>query len=212
MKYPLAFLLAAFFSVSLIGTALAHGGSSDSVKPVLATTSATAQNKLTNLREKVASRTALAKDRLAGAKLQACERVEKSLTDRSKKMSESMAKHLGVLEKIQTKIESLAAKRVAAGKTITGYAGLLTAVNAAKAQAMAAVAEVKDPPAIDCSSDNPKAAVAEFKGSFQSGRTALQNYHKALRNLLVAVASVTGQENRSATSSSKPATSSSTTR
>lgn len=212
MKSLVAILLVAVFSVSLTGTALALSESPSSRKSVLATTSATTQTKFASLREKIASRSSLLKDRLAGAKLQACEKVEKTLTERSQKMSELMTKHFGVLEKIQAKIEALAAKRVAAGKTINGYAGLLTAANAAKEKAADAVAEVKDPPSIDCSSDNPKGAVAEFNSSFKSGRTALQNYHRALRNLLVAVASVTGQENKSATSSAKPATTSATIR
>lgn len=168
--------------------------------------------KQVTLREKIASRSAAVKERLAGSRLQACKKVEQSLTTKSNKMSESLTKHLGGLEKLQGKVETLAAKRTGQGRTISGYAVLVTAANEAKAKAAAAIAEVKDPPAIDCSSDNPKAAVAEFKSSFKSAREALQGYHRALRNLLVAVASVTGQENRTSSSSAKPATSSSTTR
>lgn len=198
-------------SLSLIlALTLALSGNAWAQTKLTSTESAT--TKQVTLREKIASRSALIKERLTAAKLEACERVVQSLTTRSIKMSESMAKHLGVLEKSQTKIEALAARRVAAGKTINGYAGLLAAANAAKANAAAAVAEISDPPALDCSTGSPKASVTEFKSSFKAAREALYNYHRALRNLLVAVASVTGQENKSATASGKPATSSSTTR
>lgn len=210
MNKIIAFSLAIALSLAITGNAWAQtkptSTSSATVKPVTSTT------KQVTLREKIASRSALIKERLAGAKLQACEKVEQSLTTRSNKMSASMTKHLGVLEKLQEKIGTLAAKRIGQGKTINGYAALVTAANESKATAASAIGEVKDPPAIDCSSDNPKAAVTEFKTSFKSAREALHNYHRALRNLRVAVASVTGQENRSATSSAKPATSSSTTR
>lgn len=168
--------------------------------------------RVTSLKEKIASRSAAVKERLAGSRLQACEKVEQSLTTRSNKMSQTLTKLLGVLEKLQEKIGTLAAKRIGQGKTITGYSALVAAANEAKEQSVAAIAEVKDPPAIDCSSDNPKAAVTEFKSSFKSAREALHNYHRTVRNLLVAVASVTGQENRTSSSSAKPTTSSSTAR
>ena len=200
--------LAIALSLTMSGSAWAQtkqSTESGTVKPVTTTT------KTVTLREKIASRSAAVKDRLAGAKLRACEKVETSLQVKATKMSGSMVKHLGVLEKLQTKIENLAAKRVENGKTIPGYAGLLTAAKAAHDKAAEEISAVKDPPTIDCSSDNPKAAVTEFNSSFKSSRTALHNYQRSLRNLLVAVASVTGQEKKSATSSAKPSTSSSNT-
>lgn len=201
MKMLLSSLLSLTLVLTLTGGAFAQTSETQATRSgKTATTAAT-------LKERVAQK---AKERLAGAKLEACKRVEASLKNRVGKLSQAMVRHLNAFEKVQEKIENLAAKRTAEGKVIPNYDTLLATANAAKVKAQTAVNDVKDPPTFDCSSDNPKAAVTEFKGSFGETKNAFKAYHTALRNLLVAVASLTGQENRSATGSAKQATASGT--
>jgi chromosome segregation ATPase len=202
MKNVSVYLLSLALGVALISPALAHEADNPykgKGNTVLATESSRPAAKLANLRQRIASKAA---DRLQGARLQACERVERNLNSYASKISNALNNHISALNRLQTRIESLAADRQASTK-VSNYAALLAAVNSAHEAADASVDDVKDVPEIDCSTENPKGASTEIKDSFKDAKAALKAYHKALRNLLVAVATE-GKNNPGATTSATP--------
>ncbi len=79
---------------------------------------------------------------------------------------------------------------VAKGNTLTGYADLVAAVDAAKAKATADLATLKAHATLDCSSSDPKGSVSTFKTDAQQFIADIKAYRTALKALIAGVRSV----------------------
>lgn len=182
MKRLTVYALSFALTLALVAPVIAHETSNRPGGTVAATESA--RPNLKNLRDRIATKAA---QRLQGAKLQACERVEKNLQNYLTKVSGALNRHLAALNRLEDRIVGFADSRGVVSK-ITNYNELLAKVTSAHSAADAAILDFKDAPSFDCSGDNPKAIGTEARDSFKTAKDALKAYHKALKDLLVAVA------------------------
>ena len=86
-------------------------------------------------------------------------------------------------------------KVVPSGKTVLNYNNLVSDIQAKKAAVQAtlttAQTEVNN---LNCQTVNPKSQVTQFKQDMQTVKRALKDYRTAVKNLIVAVHSVTGNK------------------
>jgi ribosome-associated translation inhibitor RaiA len=138
----------------------------------------------------------------AQIKLDVCQRHESKILSRMDHVIKQLDKHLGVFEKLQKRVEARLEKVTKEGKTVPNQATLVIAMNDARARAEAAIAIAKGK-TFSCTDTDPKADLAAFRDAVKDAKRALHNYRLAIKNLNVAISSVTGETERSATGSSK---------
>ena len=138
----------------------------------------------------------LAKTRLQDAKLKACQAREKGIKNRSTHLAD-------LAENMQDKFDVIA-KRVQdyytntvlpAGKTVTNYDALLADIQTKKTAVQTALTKAQnDVNGFVCTSDNPKGTMMQFKDNMLAVKQALKDYRTSIKNLIVAIHSVTGEE------------------
>lgn len=141
-----------------------------------------------------------ARERLAGAKLKACQNRERNIVNIMTRIADRGQKQVDLFSKIADRTEAFYTNK---GKTLSNYGALVAAVASTKASAQAAVQATKTAAsAFTCDGTDPKGTAAAFKESLQTQHEALQAYKTAVKHLIVGVKSVQG----SATSSTQRAT------
>lgn len=129
-----------------------------------------------------------AKLRLAGAKLNACQNRQKAITNIMTRLANRGQKQADLFTTIATRTESF---YISEGKTLANYDALVADVTAKKAAAETMVSTItSDSTTFDCTADNPKGMVTNFRGSLKSEISALKAYKTAVKNLIVGVKSV----------------------
>ena len=90
-------------------------------------------------------------------------------------------------------------KVVPGGKTISNYASLAADIQAKREAAQVAVIKVHQDEILNfnCTSANPNAQITQFRDDMQAVKSALKDYRTTIKNVIVAVYSVTGTENKS---------------
>jgi cell division protein FtsB len=151
---------------------------------------------------------AAAQTRLEDKKLQICQKREAALKRKMENLSDRGTNHIAVFDKIAEKTRTFYTEK---GRTVANYDELSTAVDTAKAAAVAAVEETKTAGAdFTCDSEDPKGSVEAFKTSLKAQIVALKEYRTVVKDLIVGVKSAQGQASRDKTStdteeSTKPA-------
>lgn len=144
--------------------------------------------------------------RLAEAKLKACQAKEKAIKKRAKRLG-------GLAANMQNKFDSIAArvreyyttKVVPSGKTVANYDSLVADIQTKKGAVQTALTQVQaTADSFACDSNDPKGQLAQFRAEMRAVKSALKDYRTAIKNLIVAVRSVTGATERSNTASPKP--------
>ena len=75
------------------------------------------------------------------------------------------------------------------------YDALVSDIDAKKIEAQAALENAKaNSTQFTCDSDNPKGQLSDFREDMQAFKTALHEYRAAIKNLIVAVRGVVGEE------------------
>lgn len=121
------------------------------------------------------------------------------LTQLAKMMQEKFDQHVMRVENYYTN------KVLPSGKTVANYDSLVLDIQTKKALVQAALTTAQtETNQFDCSQVNPKSQVTQFKQDMQIVKKALKNYRTSIKNLIVAIHSVTGAQNREGTGSSKP--------
>jgi hypothetical protein len=108
---------------------------------------------------------------------------------------------------METKFDAIATRveeyYASSGKTVTGYDALLTEITAKKTAVGTALAKAQaDAAAFTCEGRDPKWQMTQYRGDMQDVIKALKNYRTSIKNLIVAVRSVTGVTNRANPSNS----------
>ncbi|MDO8551735.1 MAG: hypothetical protein Q7S03_03610 [bacterium] len=140
------------------------------------------------------------------AKLRACKTKE----DATKRMMLSLQalvnKMFNNFSAIALRVETFyTTKVVAAGKTVPNYAALVADIDTQKAAVQTAVTKAQtDVDGFSCESGNPKTILKQYHGDMQAVKRALQNYRKAIKNLIVAVRSSAGVAESSLTGTPVP--------
>jgi uncharacterized spore protein YtfJ len=127
-----------------------------------------------------------------------CAAHQADLTRKSDNYSRNAKKHLEVFNSIYTKVLAFQADKQL---TVTDFATLKAAADVKQAVATSAVEALSSSAVtIDCNSDDPAAGVATLKASVSNARTALHDYRKAIKDLIVALQAAKPEDNSTNTS------------
>ncbi|HUQ85519.1 MAG TPA: hypothetical protein VM077_04300 [Candidatus Limnocylindrales bacterium] len=130
-------------------------------------------------------------------KLRSCKAKEKKIIKRSEqivKFSTNMeSKFASISAKVQ---EYYVTKVVPSGKTVINYEALVSGIDANKLAVDSALEKAKtDAAAFSCESGTPKEQMMVFKDDIKAVKDGLKVYRSSIKDLIVAVHSVTGEEN-----------------
>lgn len=137
---------------------------------------------------------AFAEGHLRDAKLRACQAHSKSITTRSTHINELVLRMEKTFDSIAQGIENhYLTKLVPEGKTLSNYDALVAAIQTQKnALIPLLLATQTDVTSFSCDGNNPSAQLTQYRTNMQAVIQGLQAYKKAVRNLIVGVASVQG--------------------
>jgi hypothetical protein len=126
------------------------------------------------------------------AKLKACQHREKAINNKMERIAARGQKQLDVFSTIATRTETFYTDK---GKTLNNYDALVTDVNAKQAAAQAEVDTVKATSvSFKCDGTDPKGAASSFKAALKAEIDALKAYKTSVKNLIVGVKSVQGDQ------------------
>lgn len=145
----------------------------------------------------VAKQNAISK--LDDAKLKMCQAKENAIKQRSSRLTQLVITMKYEFDAIEKRVEDYYnLKVVPSGKTVSNYSSLLSDIQTKKVAVSTALTKAQnDVNAFSCTSDNPKGQMTEFRIDMQSVKSALKDYRTSIKNLIVAVHSVTGETNKS---------------
>lgn len=128
--------------------------------------------------------------KLSSVKLKSCEVHENVINRIMGRISDRGQRRLNVYTTIAGRVEDFYAK---SGKTLGNYDSLVSEVNAKKDSAQAAVDMVKaDKVDFKCDGSDPKGVASSFKSDLKIELEALHGYRLAIKDLIVGVKSVQG--------------------
>lgn len=132
---------------------------------------------------------AVAKARLSEAKLQSCQKREQAITARSNQLVKFTTNHIEVFERITSRVQNFYTNKVVSkGKTVSNYDALVADIATKKSSVQSALAKAQTTAsAFSCGGEDPKGQLQQFRLDMQATKSALQEYRKAVRNLIVAV-------------------------
>ncbi len=141
-----------------------------------------------------------------GGKLRACQARESAIKNR--------LTHLTTLTtNMETKFDAIAArvenfytnKVVPSGKTVSNYNTLVSDIQAQKTTVQTVLTKAQtDVNSFSCISGNPKTQLTQLREDMQVVKRALKAYRTSIKNLIVAVRSVTGGTERNSAETPKP--------
>ena len=177
-----------FNKTILLGTAML--GIVLSMPVVAQAMPAYAEEQQTTVRANAEEHKAAAQTRLADAKLKACQKREKAITNIMTRLGDRGQKQVDLFSKIAERTEAFYTKK---GKTLTNYDALVADVSAKKAAAQTSVDTIKSTSVeFKCDGTDPKGVVASFKDSLKTEVATLKAYKTSVKNLIVGVKSVQG--------------------
>jgi len=147
------------------------------------------------------------KPRLQDVKLKACQARENAIKNRSTHLAD-MAKNMeDKFGSIAKRVEDYYQNTVVpSGKTVADYDALVADIQTKKTAVETALTKAQnDFAGFSCASGDPKGAMAQFRKDMQSVKQVLKDYRMSIKNLIAAVHSVTGKENKENTNIPTPA-------
>jgi hypothetical protein len=153
-----------------------------------------------------ASPSARASTRLADAKLKACQNREAAIQKRSDQLVRLAANMQDTFTSIATRVKVYYTNVVIpSGKTVSNYDALLAEIATKQTAVTTALAKAQsDATSFSCTSDDPKGQLTQFRSNMQAVKSALKDYRTSIKNLIVAVRSITGTTQSSANPTTKP--------
>ncbi len=144
------------------------------------------------------SQKASAQTRLQDAKLKACQARENGIKNRSAQLARLAKNMEDKFDAIAKRVQDYYTGTVIpSGKTVANYDTLVSDIQTKKTAVQTALTKAQaDFSGFSCTSSDPKGAMAQFKDDMQAVKQALKDYRTSIKNLIVAVHSVTGTENK----------------
>ncbi len=172
-----------------------------------------AQGRSTATPSAVASARAQAATKLAEAKLKSCQNREAALQKRSDQLVRMATNMQDTFTAIATRVKTYYTETVIpSGKTVSNYDTLVADIATKQAAVGTALAKSQsDALAFSCTSEDPKGQLTQFRTDMQAVKSALKEYRTAVKNLIVAVRSVTGTTQSSASPTTSPSPTATTT-
>ena len=132
--------------------------------------------------------------KLTEVKLKVCQNKKSAIQKRSKQLAKMAENMIENFDKIATRVETYyTSKVVPSGKTVPNYDVLVADIAAKKKVVQTDLDKATaDAKAFSCTSDDPKAQLTLFKTDMQQVKQDLKAYRTAIKNLIVAVHSITG--------------------
>ena len=125
---------------------------------------------------------------LKDAKLRACQAKENAIKTRTAHLVNLVTGMETKFDAIAFRVEEYYTTRVVpSGKTVANYDALVADIQAKKTVLQTAVAAVQGNSEFDCTSDNPKEKMTQFRTNMLDVKTALKEYRTTIKNLIVAV-------------------------
>ena len=152
---------------------------------------------------------AQAKTRLTEAKLRACQAREDAIKKRASYLTQLATNMESNFDKHTQRVEEYyTSKVVPSGKTVANYDSLVADIQTKKTAVQAALTTAQnDANNFSCAGNDPKAQLTQFRKDMQAVKKALKDYRTSIKNLIVAVRSVTGATERENKGSPKPTSS-----
>lgn len=127
--------------------------------------------------------------RLDNAKKKVCENRQNNVNNIMDRRVSWAQRHIDLFTTISERTQKFYTEK---GKTLENYDDLVAAANNAKTTAQANLDTLKSAASFDCNSDDPKGEVSSYKTAFDTEMASLKAYRSAVKNLIVAVKSVQG--------------------
>lgn len=133
-------------------------------------------------------------NRLTEAKLRACQAKETSITKRMGQLEKLVTNMQAKFSAIEGRVEEYyTSKMVPSGKTVANYNNLVADIQTKKGAVQTALTQTQsDAATFTCSGDDPKGQLAQFRNDMRAVKSTLKDYRTSIKNLIVAVRSVTG--------------------
>ncbi|MBI5465227.1 hypothetical protein HY946_01300 [Candidatus Gottesmanbacteria bacterium] len=146
----------------------------------------------------------LRQNRLTNAKLKACQARENAIKKRTEHLGQLANTMMEKFDAIARRVEEYyTTKMVPGGKTVVNYDGLLSDIQTKKGAVQTALSQTQaNTSSFACTSADPKGQLTQFKDDMQAVIKAFKDYKTSLKNLIVAVRSVTGTTERTSLSPS----------
>jgi hypothetical protein len=147
---------------------------------------------------------AKAEQKLTEAKLKICQNKEAAIQKRDSQLTKTAENMLTKFDSIASRVETYyTSKVVPSGKTVSNYDALAAEIATKKSAAQTALSKAgTDAQAFGCTSDDPKGQLTQFRTDMQTVKEDLKAYRSAIKNLIVAIRSVTGTTESSSSSQS----------
>lgn len=139
--------------------------------------------------------------RLTEAKLKTCQARENSINKRSSQLVKMATNMLEKFDAIAGRVKTYYTEKVVSnGKTVTNYDSLVTDIQTKKTAVQTALSITQTNVAtFTCKGEDPKGQLTQFRTDMQTVKTALKDYRTSVKNLIVAVRSVTGETEKNVT-------------
>ena len=145
-----------------------------------------------------------AQNRLTNAKLKACQARENAIKIRSRHLGQLATTMEEKFDAIAQRVEDYyTSKVVPSGKTVVNYNALVADIQTKKTAVQTALSQAQtDSTGFSCTGNDPKGQMTQFRKDMQAVIQALKDYRTSIKNLIVAVHSVTGTTERTNPSAS----------
>lgn len=136
----------------------------------------------------------VAAQKLTEANLKVCQIKEAVVQRRNDSLTKMANNMLTKFDSIATRVEThYTSKAVPAGKTISNYDVLVADIAAKRSIVQIDLDKASiDDTNFSCTSDDPKGQLTQFRTDMQAVKQALKDYRTSIKNLIVAIRSVTG--------------------
>lgn len=129
--------------------------------------------------------------RLDAQRLKVCQIHERNIKNRLNSLTRLVTNQEEKFASIAARVENhYTTKLVPAGKTIPNFDSLVSDISTKKAAVDSALATAKtDASSFSCTASDPKSLLTQFRKDMQAVKSALKDYRKSVRNLIVAIRS-----------------------
>ena len=147
------------------------------------------EERLKQAREKLASKAALRKEKLETAKLRICEARKSGIVRRSTRLAERAERQLNNFGSKLDRVENFYNNTLLPkGVVIENYDDLIADVEAKKQAVAEAINSAKTSAQnFNCSGDDPKGQLTNYRTDMENAVKALKDYRTSIKNLIVAV-------------------------
>ena len=145
-------------------------------------------------------------NRLTEAKLKACQARENAIKKRMEQLTKLVTTMQEKFGAIAGRVEEYyTSKVVPSGKTVANYDSLVADIQTKKGAVQTALTTAQgNAGSFACDGNDPKGQLIQFKDDMRAVKSALKDYRTSIKNLIVAVRSVTGTTERNNPTSPKP--------